>query len=187
MCLTFRWWNCSFKFSRQFNSFSFAFASTLLGLETADLDEGKSQIAHGETVRETANMVSFLTEVIGIRDDKWIGQGHNYMVEVGQAVNDGYKNGILPRRPVVINLQCDEDHPTQALADLVHLTQHFGGLDKLKGKKLAMTWAYSPSYGKPLSVPQGIIALLTRFGVDVALAHPKGYELLPEILEEAKK
>ena len=48
-----------------------------------------------------------------------------------------------------------------------------------------MSWAYSPSYGKPLSVPQGIIALLTRFGMDVTLAHPKGYDLIPEILDTA--
>ena len=45
---------------------------------------------------------------------------------------------------------------------------------RLKGKKVAMTWAYSPSYGKPLSVPQGVIGLMTRFGMDVVLAHPEG-------------
>jgi ornithine carbamoyltransferase len=37
-----------------------------------DLDEKKSQIAHGETVRETANMISFMADVIGIRDDMFI-------------------------------------------------------------------------------------------------------------------
>ncbi|PMC11594.1 knotted carbamoyltransferase YgeW, partial [Klebsiella aerogenes] len=47
-------------------------------------------------------------------------------------------------------------------------------------KKIAMTWAYSPSYGKPLSVPQGIIGLMTRFGMDVTLAHPEGYDLIPD-------
>src|SRR5699024_3503848 len=47
--------------------FSFASACNLLGLEVQDLDEGKSQIAHGETVRETANMISFMADVIGIR------------------------------------------------------------------------------------------------------------------------
>ena len=48
----------------------------------------------------------------------------------------------------------------------------------LRGKKIAMTWAYSPSYGKPLSVPQGIITLMTRFGMDVTLAHPEGYAII---------
>jgi len=86
----------------------------------------------------------------------------------------------LPQRPAVINLQCDQDHPTQTLADLLHLQQTFGSLDALRGKKLAMSWAYSPSYGKPLSVPQGIITLMTRFGMDVVLAHPEGYDLVPQ-------
>ncbi len=167
--------------------FSFASACNLLGLAVQDLDEGKSQIAHGETVRETANMISFLSEVIGIRDDMYLGAGNTYMREVGDALDDGVKQGVLPQRPAVVNLQCDIDHPTQAMADLGWLKEHFGGLDKLKGKKIAMTWAYSPSYGKPLSVPQGIIGLMTRFGMEVALAHPEGYNLIPDVMEVAKK
>jgi len=167
--------------------FSFASACNLLGLAVQDLDEGKSQIAHGETVRETANMISFLSEVIGIRDDMYLGAGNTYMREVGDALDDGVKQGVLPQRPAVVNLQCDVDHPTQAMADLGWLKEHFGGLDKLKGKKIAMTWAYSPSYGKPLSVPQGIIGLMTRFGMEVSLAHPEGYNLIPDVMEVAKK
>ena len=73
------------------------------------------------------------------------------------------------------------------MADLLHLKNYFGGLDKLKGKKIAMTWAYSPSYGKPLSVPQGIIGLMTRFGMDVELAYPEGYSLIPDVVDIAKK
>ena len=118
--------------------FSFASACNLLGLEVQDLDEGKSQIAHGETIRETANMISFMADVIGIRDDMY-------------------------------------------MADMLHILHEFGGAENLKGKKIAMTWAYSPSYGKPLSVPQGVIGLMTRFGMDVVLAHPEGYEVMPEV------
>jgi knotted carbamoyltransferase YgeW len=165
--------------------FSYASGANLLGLAIQDLDEGKSQIAHGETVRETANMISFLTEIIGIRDDMFLGAGHTYMVEVGQALDDGLQNGVLPQRPGIVNLQCDVDHPTQAMADLLWLREHFGSLENLRGKKLAMTWAYSPSYGKPLSVPQGIIGLMTRFGMHVSLAHPKGYDLIPDVVKLA--
>ena len=167
--------------------FSFASASNLLGLAVQDLDEGKSQIAHGETVRETANMISFLTQMIGIRDDMFIGKGHTYMQEVGAALDDGYAQGVLPQRPGIVNLQCDIDHPTQSMADLCWLKEHFGSLENLRGKKLAMTWAYSPSYGKPLSVPQGIIGLMTRFGMDVTLAHPQGYELMPDVVALARR
>jgi knotted carbamoyltransferase YgeW len=167
--------------------FSFASACNLLGLEVQDLDEGKSQMAHGETVRETANMISFMADVIGIRDDMYIGKGNAYMREVSNAVKEGHKAGVLEQRPTLVNLQCDIDHPTQTMADMLSIIHHFGGVENLKGKKLAMTWAYSPSYGKPLSVPQGIIGLMTRFGMEVVLAHPEGYEVMPEVEEIAKK
>jgi len=166
--------------------FSYASALNLLGLAQQDLDEGKSQIAHGETVRETANMISFCADAIGIRDDMFLGAGNAYMREVGAALDEGFQKGVLPQRPALVNLQCDIDHPTQAMADLAWLQEHFGSLDKLKGKKIAMTWAYSPSYGKPLSVPQGIIGLMTRFGMKVTLAHPEGYDLIPDVIEVAK-
>ncbi|MCL1834544.1 MAG: knotted carbamoyltransferase YgeW [Oscillospiraceae bacterium] len=161
--------------------FSFNSAANLLGLTVQDLDEGKSQIAHGETVRETANMISFMADVIGIRDDMYIGKGNAYMREVAGAVRQGYEEGVLEQRPTLVNLQCDVDHPTQSMADMLHIIHHFGGVENLKGKKLAMSWAYSPSYGKPLSVPQGIIGLMTRFGMEVCLAHPVGYEIMGEV------
>ncbi|MCO7509225.1 knotted carbamoyltransferase YgeW [Serratia fonticola] len=166
--------------------FSYASALNLLGLAQQDLDEGKSQIAHGETVRETANMISFCADAIGIRDDMYLGAGNAYMREVGAALDEGFEKGVLPQRPALVNLQCDIDHPTQAMADLAWLQEHFGSLENLKGKKIAMTWAYSPSYGKPLSVPQGIIGLMTRFGMKVTLAHPEGYDLIPDVIEVAK-
>lgn len=167
--------------------FSFASACNLLGLEVQDLDEGKSQIAHGETVRETANMISFMADIIGIRDDMYIGKGNTYMREVSKAVREGHEDGCLEQTPTLVNLQCDIDHPTQVMADTLHLINEFGGIENLKGKKVAMTWAYSPSYGKPLSVPQGVIGLLTRFGMDVVLAHPEGYEVMEEVEEIAMK
>ncbi len=166
--------------------FSFASAANALGLGVADLDEEKSQIAHGETVRETANMISFMAEVIGIRDDMYLGEGNTYMREVAAAVQEGFDQGVLHQRPCVVNLQCDIDHPTQTLADLMQLKSHFGSLEKLRGKKIAMTWAYSPSYGKPLSVPQGVIGLMTRFGMDVTLAFPEGYGLIPDVVKTAQ-
>lgn len=167
--------------------FSFASACNLLGLEVQDLDEGKSQIAHGETVRETANMISFMADVIGIRDDMYIGKGNAYMHNVVDAVTEGHKAGVLEQKPTLVNLQCDIDHPTQCMADMLHLIHEFGGVENLKGKKIAMTWAYSPSYGKPLSVPQGVIGLMTRMGMDVTLAYPEGYEVMDEVVEVAKK
>lgn len=167
--------------------FSFASACNLLGIEVQDLDESKSQVAHGETVRETANMISFMADVIGIRDDMYIGKGHTYQKTVADAVKEGYEEGVLEQKPTLVNLQCDIDHPTQCMADMLHIIHEFGGVENLKGKKVAMTWAYSPSYGKPLSVPQGVAGLFTRFGMDVVLAHPEGYDIFEEVEEVAKE
>ena len=166
--------------------FSFASACNLLGLEVQDLDEGKSQIAHGETVRETANMISFMADVIGIRDDMYIGKGHTYQKEVAEAVTQGHKDGVLEQKPTLVNLQCDIAPPTPCMADRLHIIPPFGGVEHMTGQTIAMTWAYSPSYGKPLSVPQGVIGLMSRFGMDVVLAHPEGYEVMPEVEEVAK-
>lgn len=167
--------------------FSFKSAASILGLDVEDINEELSQISHGETVRETANMISFLTEVIGIRDDIYLGVGHKFQMEVANAVSEGYNEGILPVRTSVINLQSDTDHPTQSLSDLLHLKNYYGSFEKLKGKKLVMSWAYSPSYGKPLSVAQGVIALMTRFGMNVVLCYPKGYNLIPELEAKANE
>jgi len=125
--------------------------------------------------------------VVGIRDDIFLGEGHGYMTAVADSLEESYRQGVLRQRPAVLNLQSDLDHPTQSLADLRHLVEVFGGLEALEGKKLAMSWAHSPSYGKPLSVPQGIVALMARFGMEVVLAHPEGYELLDEPLAEARR
>lgn len=167
--------------------YAFRSGCDLLGLMTEELNESTSQIAHGETVRETATMIGFLTEVVGIRDDMFLGEGDRYQREVGAALEESHRAGVLMQRPAVLNLQSDLDHPTQSLADLLHLATLFGGLDALKGKKLAMSWAYSPSYGKPLSVPQGVITLMTRFGMEVVLAHPPGYDLVDETVATARR
>jgi ornithine carbamoyltransferase len=71
------------------------------------------------------------------------------------------------------------------MADLLWLRERFP--DGLRGKTIAVSWAYSPSYAKPLSVPQGLITLMTRFGMNVRLAHPKGYELMSECVDIARE
>jgi N-acetylornithine carbamoyltransferase len=84
----------------------------------------------------------------------------------------------------IINMQCDVDHPTQTLADLMTIREKFG--TNLQGLKLAVSWAFAPSYAKPLSVPQGLIMLMTRFGMHVSLAHPPGYKLIDRTVEAAR-
>ena len=94
------------------------------------------------------------------------------MRDVQRGIDDYLAATGDPRVVPIVNLQCDIDHPTQSLADLLWLHEHFGG--RLAGRRITMSWAYSPSYAKPLSVPQGVVSLLTRFGAHVTLAHPPG-------------
>ena len=137
--------------------FSFASACNFLGLEEQVLDEKKSQIAHGETVRETANMVSFMADVIGIRDEMYIHQGHEYQKTFMDALEEGYRDGILEQRPTLVNLQCDVDHPTQCMADMLHVIHYFGGVENLKGKKdgKALYLHCLPADISGLSCPEG--------------------------------
>ena len=82
-------------------------------------------------------------------------------------------------------MQCDVDHPCQTLADLMTIREKFS--HDLRGRKIAVSWAYAPSYAKPMSVPQGLIMLMPRFGLDVVLAHPPEYTLMNDSLITAKQ
>ena len=85
----------------------------------------------------------------------------------------------------VYNMQCDLYHPTQALADLFTIKEKFG--NNLRGKKFVISWTYAPNYIRPLSMPHSLVLLMPRFGMDVTLAHPPEFKLMPEIMTEAKK
>jgi ornithine carbamoyltransferase len=129
-------------------------------------------------------MLGMNAHALGVRHDLILGAGQPFMRDIKQGIDEYLKATHDPRAVPVVNLQCDVDHPTQTLADALWLRERVGGL---AGKKVAVTWAYSPSYAKPLSVPQGLIMLLPRLGADVHLAHPPGYRLQPDCLEAAHK
>ena len=157
---------------------AWAGAAARLGMQPVIVDGSSTQVAHGETAEETGAMLGMNAHALGIRHDLILGEGNAFMRDIQRGV-DRYLAATADRRIVpIVNLQCDVDHPTQSLADLLWLREHFGG--DVAGRRITMSWAYSPSYAKPLSVPQGVISLLTRFGAHVTLAHPDDYDLLPE-------
>lgn len=160
-------------------------ATTRLGMTPVIVDGSSTQVSHGETAAETGAMIGMNAHAIGVRHDLVVGQGNTFMRDVKQGIDD-YLAATKDKRSVpIVNLQCDIDHPTQTLADLQWLREYFKG--GIAGKKIAVTWAYSPSYAKPLSVSQGLATLLTRFGAHVSLAHPEGYRLMDSCMETAKK
>jgi len=164
---------------------AWAGAASRLGMAPVIVDGGSTQVAHGETAEETGAMLGMNAHALGIRHDLILGEGQAFMREVKRGI-DAYLAATGDSRVVpIVNLQCDVDHPTQTLADLVWLRERFGG--DLTGRRVAVSWAYSPSYAKPLSVPQGLVSLLTRTGARVVLAHPEGYRLLDGPLAAARK
>ena len=153
---------------------AFEAGMTQLGGHAHFLDADLTQISHGETPADTGKILAAMGHGICIRHDLVLGEGNRYMRAMAAATD-------VP----IINMQCDVDHPTQTLADLMTLEEHFG--KRLSGLKIAVSWAYAPSYAKPLSVPQGLITLMTRQAMRVTLAHPPGYDLVPRCLEAARE
>jgi knotted carbamoyltransferase YgeW len=162
---------------------AWAGAAARLGMAPVIVDGGSTQVAHGETAEETGAMLGMNAHALGIRHDLILGEGNTFLRSVHAGITD-YLSATGDERVVpIVNLQCDVDHPTQTLADLWWLREHFGG--DVAGRRITVSWARSPSYAKPLSVPQGLVTLLTRFGAEVTLAHPPGYDLLPESMAAA--
>ncbi len=162
---------------------AWAGACARLGLSPVIVDGGSTQVSHGETAVETGAMLGMNSHALGVRHDMIIGEGNRFMRDVKQGIDEYLAATRNPRKVPVVNLQCDIDHPTQTLADLMWMRECFPG--GFQGKKIAISWAYSPSYAKPLSVAQGCAMLFTRFGGDVVLAFPEGYHLMPDTMEFA--
>ena len=163
---------------------SWAGAAARLGGQAVIVDGSSTQVSHGETSVETGAMLGMNAHALGIRHDLILGEGNRFMRDAKRGIDEHLAATGDPRVVPVVNLQCDIDHPTQALADLLWLRERFP--DGLAGRTVTMSWAYSPSYAKPLSVAQGIVTLLTRFGAHVRLAHPEGYRLMDASLTTAE-
>jgi N-acetylornithine carbamoyltransferase len=150
---------------------SFETGITQLGGHGIYLSPDKMQISHGENARDTANVLSRYGEAIAIRHCAF-GEGNAYIREVAE-------NASVP----VISMQCDVYHPCQILADLLTIREKQG---QTRGLKMGVAWTSAPNYVRPLSVPQSLILLMPRFGIDVTLACPPEFRLMPEIEEQAK-
>jgi knotted carbamoyltransferase YgeW len=164
---------------------AWAGAATRLGMRPVISDGSSTQVAHGETPSETGAMLGMNAHALGVRHDKVIGEGNHFIREMKRGI-DEYLAATGDKRNVpIVNLQCDVDHPTQALADFQWLRERFP--EGVKGKRIAVSWAYSPSYAKPLSVAQGVTSLFTRFGANVVLAHPEPYRLMDSSLKASRQ
>jgi N-acetylornithine carbamoyltransferase len=151
---------------------SFEAGMAQLGGHAQFIDSETTQISHGDTAKEIGEILGRYNDGLAIRQCDW-DFGNKYIREVAAA-----------SRVPVLNMQDDVYHPFQILADAMTIMEKFGR--NLKGKKINVSWAYAASYQKPISVPQSLILLMTRFGMNVTLSHPPEYKLMPDILQQAK-
>ncbi len=150
---------------------SFETGMTQLGGHGIYLSPDRMQISHGENARDTANVLSRYGEAIAIRHCAF-GEGNAYLSEVAEHAS-------VP----VLSMQCDMYHPCQILADYMTIREEFGDT---RGLKLGVAWTSAPNYVRPISVPQSLILMMPRFGIDVTLAYPPEFKLLPGIEEQAR-
>jgi len=161
-----------FFFSSTRTRGSFEAGMAQLGGHAAFIESKTTQISHGDTTKEIGEIFGRYFDGIAIRHCDW-------------GIGNGYLNTTAEySRVPVLNMQCDIYHPHQCLADLMTIWEKKGR--NLKGKKMVVSWAYASSYSKPISVPQSLILQMPRFGMDVVLAHPPEFKLMPEIMDQAR-
>jgi ornithine carbamoyltransferase len=161
-----------FFFSSTRTRGSFESGMAQLGGHAEFIESKTTQIAHGDTAKEIGEILGRYNDGIAIRQIDWK-VGNGYIREVAQH-----------SRVPVLNMQCDVYHPHQALADLMTIIEKLGDP---KGQTATVSWAYASSYQKPISVPQSLVTLLPRFGMNVRLVHPPEFTLLPEIMDLARE
>ena len=161
-----------FFFSSTRTRGSFESGMAQLGGHAAFIESKTTQIAHGDTEREIGDIFGRYFDGIAIRHVDWE-VGNRYLNFVADA-----------SRVPVLNMQCEIYHPFQCLADLMTIQEKLGS--DLRGKRIAVSWAYAASYLKPISVPQSLILQMPRFGLDVTLSHPPEFELMPDVMERAR-
>ena len=161
-----------FFFSSTRTRASFEAGMAQLGGHAQFIESRTTQIAHGDTAKEIGEILGRYNDGIALRHVDW-GVGNAYIRDVAEA-----------SRVPVLNMQCDLWHPHQALADLLTMREKLGAL---RGRTLNVSWAYASSYQKPISVPQDLVTLATRFGMNVRLVHPPEFELMPEVVELARE
>ncbi len=161
-----------FFFSSTRTRASFEAGMAQLGGHAQFIESKTTQIAHGDTATEIGEILGRYNDGIAIRQVDW-GVGNQYIRDVAAA-----------SRVPVLNMQCEIYHPFQILADLMTIIEYKGDP---RGRTINVSYAYAESYSKPMSVPQSLILLATRFGMNVRLTRPPEFTLMPDIVAQAEE
>lgn len=160
---------------------SFECAATELGGHAQFLEPKamrlKTATTAGETIEDAAKVMSRYAVGMGIRilEDKISAYGE------GDALLKEYAYWAdIP----IINMADDKFHPCQGLADIMGLRRNLG--KDLKKKRLLMVWGHGALARSWCSVQENLL-ISSRFGMNVTLAYPEGYDLDPEVIQAVKE
>ncbi len=159
---------------------SFEVAATELGGHAQFLEPKamrlKTATTAGETVEDAAKVMSRYAAGLGIRilEDKISRYG-----EGDELIREYAEHASIP----VFSMAHDRYHPMQGLADIMGIREHLG--PDLKGKKILVTWAHG-ALARSLCSVQEALLICSRYGMDVTVAHPEGYDLDEEVLSWTK-
>ncbi|MGA1974571.1 MAG: ornithine carbamoyltransferase [Conexivisphaerales archaeon] len=156
---------------------SFEAAATILGGHSQFIDFATTRGSEGEAVKDVARMYERLGHVLGIRIlenavDYLYGKGH-------QVIQEYADNCDIP----TVSMADDMFHPTQAIADMMTIKEKMH--DKVERKNYVIAWTYTDHVRSWGSV-QDEALIASRFGMDVTMAYPEGFDLDPAVMEWAK-
>lgn len=129
-----------------------------------------------EHIREAAPVLSRYVDLLAVRT---FAAGDSDEADHADPVMNGFRNhATVP----TISMESGREHPCQGLADLMTARETFGAT---QGLPVTLTWA---PHIKPLpkAVPNSFLLTAAAAGCEVRVAHPKGFELQPEVLAEAQ-
>ncbi len=155
---------------------AFEAGMTYLGGHAQYIDVSTTRLGAGEAVKDVAKMYEKYGHGLGIRI---LDSAIDYVYGAGVSVVREYaKYSEIP----VINMACCTYHPTQGLADLMTVQERLG---RVRGKKYVIMWGYSKGFRGRCSIQEEAL-IMSRFGMDVTLAHPPGFEIDPKIIATSK-
>jgi N-acetylornithine carbamoyltransferase len=145
-----------------------------------DLEEQEGVVMDGqapEHIRDAAAVLSRYVNALAIRPAL---VGRSWETDRRDAgIRAWSRHSDVP----IINMESALWHPLQALADLMTMRQTLG---ELRGTKLCIAWTHSPTPAS-FAVVHSLLLAALRFGVDVRIAHPPGYDLDDGVLSEARR
>ncbi len=135
--------------------------------------EGEDVAYQSERIADVARVLSRMGDAIAVRI---LGGAVDWDYDKSlKIIQEFAKYAEVP----VINMEDNKYHPNQGMADAMTLWEHLGR--DLRGRKLAVSWAYSPSTKKPIAPHHDFMYAASYFGPNIVFAHPPELRIDPDV------